>query len=355
MQANVKQAYFAGSNSAAGFVSYFPAVFCVEQVSRVYIVKGGPGTGKSRFLGEVANAARQKGYEITYYYCGSDPLSLDGVLLSRQGQGSIALLDGTPPHVIEPLLPGVRDTLVNLGDFWNRRDLADAGRRIRILCGYKQACFDRAYEYLHTAGKLLDIRDGLIAPCTDHVRLQSAARKLARLMPGGREYSEQIGLCDSIGMRGGVRFDTYAALASQLIVFVPFYGLEFVMMDALCALAEQKGCRVWRAPHHLRTGKTDTLFFPENGLCITTAAPTAPVTAEVKRYDLRRFCHPDALRGVRGEARIAGKMAQSALQAAGDSFARAGEYHFELESIYAGAMDFGAKERFTATFCNAVL
>ena len=355
MQERVKQAYFAAANSARGFISYYAFCFGGEDVRRVYIVKGGPGTGKSRFLGDVANAARAQEYEVSYYYCSSDPLSLDGIVLSHPRKGKIALLDGTPPHAVEPTLPGVRDILVNLGDFWDRERLADAQRRIRILGGYKQQCFARAYEYLNTAGRLLDIRDGLIAPCTDTGRLQSAARKLARAMPTGKHYSEHIGLCGSIGMRGKVRLDTYAASAEHLVMLVPFYGLEYVMMDALAAHAEQKGSEVWRAPHPLRTDKIDTLYFPENGLCITTAAPTAPVHAEVRRYDLRRFCNPDALRGVRGEARLAQKMADSALDAATDSFARAGEYHFELESIYSSAMDFGAKERFTKSFCNAIL
>jgi hypothetical protein len=66
-------------------------------------------------------------------------------------------------------------------------------------------------------------------------------------------------------------------------------------------------------------------------------------------------CDPDALRGVRGEARLAEKLADSAIDAAADSFARAGEYHFELESIYTAAMNFDAKEHFTAAFCNTVL
>lgn len=355
MQTKVKQAYFAAANSARGFISYYASCFGGEDVRRVYIVKGGPGTGKSRFLGDVAGAARLYGYAVSYYYCSSDPGSLDAILLSHPRHGKIALLDGTPPHAVEPTLPGVRDVLINLGDFWDRRKLADQQRRIRILNGYKQQCFGRAYEYLRTAGTLYDIRDGLVAPCTDIGRMQTAARKLARVMPSGAQFREQIGLCDSIGMRGRVRLDTYVAEASRIVLLLPFYGLEYAMMDELHALALQKGSEVCRAPHPIRTDKTDTLFFPENGLCITTKAPTSPVDGDVRRYDLRRFCDADALRGVRGEARLAQKMAQSALDAACESFARAGEYHFELESIYSDAMDFDAKEHFTATFCAAIL
>ena len=112
---------------------------------------------------------------------------------------------------------------------------------------------------------------------------------------------------------------------------------------------------VRRAPHVLLPHLTSTLYFPQNRLCITTNDVQSLPGQEVRRIELRRACHADALRGVRGEARLAEKMANSAIDAACDSFSRAGEYHFELESLYTAAMDFGAKERFTATFCEAIL
>ncbi len=355
MQNEIKQAYFAASNSARGFVSYYHECFFGDDVRRVFVIKGGPGTGKSRFLGDVANAALRRGYGVAYYYCASDPGSLDAIVLSHATKGKTVLLDGTPPHAVEPTLPGVRDILVNLGDFWDREKLADMHKRIRILGSYKQQCYDRAHAYLSAAGTLYGVRDCLITPCTDTQKLKSAAQRLARAMPAGKQFREQIGLSDSMGMRGRVHLNTYAATAKQLILLQPFYGLEYALTEQLVALSRERGCLLHRAPHPILPDKTQTLFFPENGLCITTVAPSAPVTAEVKRYDLRRFCHADALRGVRGEARLAQKMAQSALDAAAECFARAGEYHFELESIYSGAMDFGEKERFTAAFCNTVL
>ena len=114
-------------------------------------------------------------------------------------------------------------------------------------------------------------------------------------------------------------------------------------------------CAVRRAPHVLFPDKTATLYFPDNRLCITACEVASTAGKEVQRIDLRRTCNADALRGVRGEARLAWKLADSAVDAAGESFARAGEYHFELESLYTSAMDFAAKERFTSAFCNTIL
>jgi hypothetical protein len=355
MQENSKQIYFASANSARGFVSYFERCFADARVSRLYMIKGGPGTGKSRFIGDVATEAARLGWHAEYYACSSDPGSLDGVILTHPRHGCIALADSTAPHVMEPTLPGVRDVIVNLGDFWDREKLAKHAARIRTLMVYKQACFDRSYAYLSAAGKMLTARDSLIAPCVDGDKITRLAAKISRLYPKGRDFDERIGLSDSIGMRGRVHFDTYERAADRIVVLSPFYGVEYTLMDALYRMAKERGCAVRRAPHVLFSEKTATLYFPDNRLCVTASEVQNTAGKDVQRIDLRRACDPDALRGVRGEARLAEKLADSAIDAAADSFARAGEYHFELESIYTAAMNFDAKEHFTATFCNAIL
>ena len=50
------QVYFAASNTGAGFVNYFDRIFLQDE--RVYILKGGPGTGKSYFLRQVQTPIR---------------------------------------------------------------------------------------------------------------------------------------------------------------------------------------------------------------------------------------------------------------------------------------------------------
>ena len=73
-----ERAYFAASNSHKGFISYFNEIFRSSQISHLYIIKGGPGTGKSRFIREIASDAEALGYDTEYYYCSSDQSSLDG-------------------------------------------------------------------------------------------------------------------------------------------------------------------------------------------------------------------------------------------------------------------------------------
>ena len=52
---NYLRKYFAAANTYTGFISYFDTVFDPEKFSRLYVLKGGPGTGKSSFMKKIAN------------------------------------------------------------------------------------------------------------------------------------------------------------------------------------------------------------------------------------------------------------------------------------------------------------
>ena len=130
LRATGEDAFFVASNSANGFCSYYEECFGDAKISRVYVIKGGPGTGKSRFMRDVSDYAVTRGWERHMIYCSSDADSLDGVILKR-GTVSIAMLDGTAPHVYEPKFPGVREELINLGAFWNTERLLACENEIR--------------------------------------------------------------------------------------------------------------------------------------------------------------------------------------------------------------------------------
>lgn len=92
--------YFLGANSPQGFYSLYSELLPPETASAVYILKGGPGCGKSTLMGRVAEQLARAGETVEYILCSGDPASLDGVVLPRLGA---ALVDGTAPHGMAPL------------------------------------------------------------------------------------------------------------------------------------------------------------------------------------------------------------------------------------------------------------
>ncbi len=84
--------FFLGANTSRGFCSFFDQLQCNDNW-QTYVLKGGPGTGKSSGLKRIA---RESGNELTeYIYCSADPNSLDAVILHNKG---VSIADGTSPH-----------------------------------------------------------------------------------------------------------------------------------------------------------------------------------------------------------------------------------------------------------------
>ena len=97
-----KQIYFAAANTGSGFVSYFSEIFDPDEMKKLYIIKGGPGTGKSTLAGKLADAAEERGHTVTRYLCSSDPSSLDGIMIEDLRVG---VIDGTAPHAAAATAP----------------------------------------------------------------------------------------------------------------------------------------------------------------------------------------------------------------------------------------------------------
>lgn len=91
--------YFLGANSPSGFYSLYDHLLPPERANRFYILKGGPGCGKSTLMRQVARRAEEAGETVEYTLCSGDPDSLDAILLPRLG---VAIVDGTAPHVVVP-------------------------------------------------------------------------------------------------------------------------------------------------------------------------------------------------------------------------------------------------------------
>ena len=144
------QYFFAASNSYDGFVSYFDEIFSPKKYEKIYILKGGPGTGKSNFIKNVLEKFKSQEITAEGILCSSDPNSFDGLILERNSK-KIAIIDGTSPHATEPLYPGAVEKIINLGDSWNELLLKNNTQKIKELCDSKKTYYKNAYQYLSVA------------------------------------------------------------------------------------------------------------------------------------------------------------------------------------------------------------
>ncbi len=87
--------YFLGGNTPLGFHSLYHQLSDPARFQAVYIIKGGPGSGKSTLMRRVGRHAQAAGLNTEEVLCSGDPDSLDALILPQLGA---ALVDGTAPQ-----------------------------------------------------------------------------------------------------------------------------------------------------------------------------------------------------------------------------------------------------------------
>ncbi|MEW5919693.1 MAG: hypothetical protein AB1796_01835 [Bacillota bacterium] len=139
--------FFPGANSAYGFYSFYDQLYG-PAFEKVFIFKGGPGTGKSSLLHMIGEEMRSDGFDVEYHYCSAAPHCLDAIVIPAAG---LAILDGTAPHVMDPRYPGAVEQIINLGAFWDEAYLVKHRDAIRKLVDEIGDLYRKAYVYLSAA------------------------------------------------------------------------------------------------------------------------------------------------------------------------------------------------------------
>lgn len=354
-------AFFGASNSGEGFVSYFDGIFR-ERCDRRLILKGGPGTGKSRTLYDIARRASDAGARIEYYFCSSDPDSLDGITAIFPDGRTFGAQDATAPHAEEASLPGARDEIFDLGAFWNSERLSAERDEIERLNLEKSRAWSRAFGCLAAAQRLRLTALGMARTVIDGERFEKVAARAAgdaRRSAAATEVMSELPPLPprrggavlrsphrSLGMKGAVSLDGIYCGAREIYVIsdgiLPGIGELFLTSVADAAVKSGMRCRI--SPDPLCPGLCAA--FVTGGVVYTAdRADGLPVTgAAVHRVGIRRFIDSSGLRSISGEYARISALSDSAVSAALSAMSDAARAHFALEEIYSAAMDFDAKE-----------
>lgn len=346
-----EDAYFVASNSAGGFWCRYSETFDDRRIGRLYAIKGGPGTGKSRFMRDVANAGAAHGWRAEMIYCSSDPDSLDGIILTKEGAEGIAVLDATAPHTYEPRRPGYREEIVNLGAFWSAEALRGERDELDRLNREKANAYCRAYRYLAGYGGMTETLEELTAPFLRERAISRFAEKLTRDLPNGTAFRPRTALMRGVGMRGRVMFDTFFAQAEKICLIEDCHGSAYLLMRELYRQAAEKRLAVRVSRDPILPERTDALFFEESG-AVFAVLPQEACRFPHKRVSVRRFVDTRGMRRVRESVNYAERVRRAMLTGAVEELERAANLHFAIEAIYERAMDFSAKEAYTAEFCR---
>lgn len=342
MQANEKIRYFLGANSPQGFYSLYDQLIDPAQANAIYILKGGPGCGKSSLMRKIALKAEEAGEQVEYIQCSGDPDSLDAVVLPTY---KTAIVDGTAPHVVEPMYPGVVESYVNLGDCYDRTALSNLRHEIMgCMVGYKD-CYKRAYRCLSAAAEIAeDMRALLISQALEEKVSKRARGILSREVRTGGSGTGQVvqRFLGAISHQGPLcYYESADALCKRVYVLEDSYGLSHLMLTHLLTGATSAGYDVIACPSPMAPDRLEHLLIPELSLAFVTAAPASLYHKRpYRRIRMDAMVDPELARRNKARLRFSRKVSAALIDEAVDSLAQAKAMHDELEALYNPHVDF---------------
>lgn len=333
---------FGGLNCDIGHMSLYDE--CFKGAQYLYTIKGGPGTGKSCMMKEIAQAAIERKQKVCMIHCGSDADSLDGIYLPERRVG---ILDGTFPHVWEPQLPGIDGEILNIGQFWRNGKLQGEQATLRQLSAAKKKGYESVYRYFYAMRELrVEVR-ALLDATLDEVKLDRAARHAIDTIRGEGETS--VRQMHAIGMNG----DRYLSLSDEwsIIGVCDEFDGGYRYLQALHEHAKQKGIACIISYHPIYHDELQMIAFPGSGLVYTVS----PELSAKRNIHMRRFHDREVYSRNRRMCRELIGMTQMLREKAILRFGDIRNIHFQIEGIYTAAMDFDAMEKFRHRVRNAVL
>ena len=293
---------FLGVNSEAGFYSLFEDF--INKRSRVYVIKGGPGTGKSTLMRSIGKQAEQMGLDVEYMHCSSDPASLDGIYVRELGA---CMVDGTPPHVLEPPYPGAIGNIVNIYPFWDREKLQAATAQIKELNGQISALFDRTYLYLGAAGKLQRDLQQIGNELCNRTKLKGYTERMSGkyLKPQNKAPHEEKRLLSAFTPDGNIFYkNTLQGGMDKVLVFEDEYGVSSKVMELLRVRALKRAQHYQLLPPAHPGPARAYCIRGYRTLCVHLKFPAQNRSAAILPHQYRAFSRRGPVKAQQGEDRL---------------------------------------------------
>lgn len=341
---------FPGGNTSLGFFSYYSNILTQEDADKFFVIKGGPGVGKSTFMKRVGEEMLNKGYDVEFLHCSSDNNSLDGVNIPEL---KIALIDGTAPHVVDPKSPGAVDEILNFGEFWNedgirvhKEDIIKTNREIGCI-------FARAYKYLKAAYSVYEDSAAIHGEALYKGELNLAASTIIEQLFEGKGISKQEGkqrclFASALTPNGFCNFlDTVLAVDRVYEIKGGMGTGEEWILEKIKTAAVERGFNIEAYYCALNPYKLEHLVIP--GLSTAFTTTNSYHSSNCRKFaciDMQQYLDPKKLTYHKDDLYQNSVETDNLLSIALSTINQAKKLHDELETYYIPNIDFEAIDRF---------
>ena len=346
---NIKERHlFPGGNTSKGFYSFYRYIIAQETANRIICLKGGPGTGKSSFMKKLGNHFLSLGYTVEYHHCSSDNNSLDGLVIKEL---KVAVLDGTSPHIVDPVNPGAVDEILNLGVALDTSKLANNKTQIISINKEIGRSFKRAYRYFGAARCIHEDWSTLNSEALNTYKVEELVKELKdKILTGGKPFFalNRHLFGTAFTPNGIVSFnEDLAKECSSLYCIKGGPGTSKTeILKRVASTLEKNGYFVEYLHDPLIPERIENIIIPELSTGIFTTNEISSISYEnATTYNMIDLCYKSSLNS-RLDSILYDKNEFNTLINKGlECIRHSKALHDELETYYIGAMDFSVVDK----------
>ena len=349
------KSYFLGANTSHGFYSLFNELYNPDEECEMYLIKGGPGTGKSSIMKRVAEQAEKNNFTAIRIPCSSDPFSLDAVIIPEL---KVSVADATSPHIINPVYPGICEHTIELGNYWNKSKLKANSSVIKELTKNNSDAHKRCIRYLKAAAVIdTEINDIILNIC-DKDKIKRFTNRLINTelkdLTTGKSNNIFLSTVTPFGIV--VQYESLFSAYNKIITIDDKYScISNIIIKNLSDY-----CNNNKYNHTLclcpinPVKKTDHILF-SNGTAVFTSNTYHPmINKSYKTIHAERFINKDELVKYNNRLKFLNKTKLEMTGEAVRSLEEAKQLHDLLESYYIAAMDFSKVSEITDKLINDI-
>lgn len=329
---------FVGMNSFSGYRDMFGIK--ESELDRYFIIKGGPGTGKSTVMKKMAENAEMSGATVMKYFCSSDPFSLDGIVIENN-EKKIAVCDGTSPHVRECAVPGAISEIVDLIEFMDKRKLRGKSGSIIELSAKKEDCFKAAYGLFDAVHKVRSELNGILASVCDMEKVAIAADRIVgktKKVTGERYFA----VTEAFSMKGCFALPTFLKKAEKTVFLTDRYGIGNTFLKLLDNGLTKRGIRHTVTVHPIDPSVITAVFLPGQSVLYSSVRYENALSG--RKMNTERWAKSSIEKNKSRLGQLL-DIESSLIEAALAELNEAEKCHETLESVYSASMNFGKLEK----------